>query len=271
MNKRNYPFAEVNMWLAGAEETPIFLPSQPKLDQVAAACALSSALTKAGKPSPVISPEPLKVEFSQIYGIDKVGQEIKGKIFVVNIDYSLDYIEKISWDDRERKVSLLIQPKAGAPTITPQMVSFANRGGELKNLIAFGFNSLNDLERVLQKLSPAPLDLNKLEILNINLNEAASFGRLKVVDGNASSYAEIVAALAEGLSLPLGEEEASNLLLGLKVSTDSFSDPQTSPDAFEAAAFCLRRGGRFPSFPQAPSATNFNPPKIYRGSGGGEE
>ena len=267
MNKRNYPFAEVNVWLARAEETPIFLPSQPKLDQVAAACALSAALTKAGKAAPVISPEPLKVEFSQIYGIDKVSEEIKGKIFVVNIDYSLDYIEKISWDDRERKVSLLIQPKAGAPTITPQMVSFANRGGELQNLIAFGFDNLNELEKVLRPLLPTPPDFSKLEILNINLNEMATFGQLKVVDGGASSYAEIVAALAEGLSLPLGEEEASNLLLGLKVVTDSFSDPKTSPDAFEAAAFCLRRGGSFPSFSQAPTATNFNPPKIYRGSG----
>jgi len=72
--------------------------------------------------------------------------------------------------------------------------------------------------------------------------------------------------LVEGLSLPIDELEASNLLLGLRAATNSFSAANVGADAFEAAAFCLRAGGRLAEAASQGAAINFGKPKIYRGT-----
>ncbi len=274
MNKKSYPLSDLNAWLGQADDLKILLPEKPRLDQVAAATALSASLNKSGKKTQVVCSRPLTVEFSQVVGVEKITNQLEGRSFIININYSLANIEKINWDDREQeRVSLIIEPKPEAPSINDRLVSFKKGSGSLKNAIVFGFSSQKELDQTIKSLG-VKKTLDSLSLVNINLNrESEFFGQIKLIDLEASSFSEIVAGLIEGLSLPIEGESAGNLLLGLQAATNSFSVSGLGPDTFEAAAFCLRAGGQllknnFSEQTSPEKTTEFARPKIYRGSAG---
>ncbi len=265
MNKSNYPFSEINLWLNKKDSFHIFLPSQPNLDQVASACALTSSLNRSGKKAQVITREPIKTAFSQVYGVDKIRQKIRGRSFVVDIKYPFTNVEKINWDDQvEDRVRLIIQTQPGARPIEENMVELSRRGGAAQNIISIGFASRQQLGDTVASASENATKTD-WEVINIARQEGELFGAVNLVDREALSYAEIIAALIEGLSLPANRDEASNLLLGLQAATDSFAPSAVSADAFEAAAFCLRAGGRLQQN-KPEKEKNFQKPKIYRGT-----
>jgi len=265
MNKKNYSFSALNAWLNERNDFYLILPHQPKLDQVAAICSLASSLKKSGQLAQVLAPKSIQVKFNQIYGVNKISHQLRGRDFVININYPLKNVEKINWDDQQdNRVSLIIQSKRDVNPIEETMVSFNKKGGRIKNIISLGINSANELSQILKQItdkefSPLPA------VVNIN-NGGDFFGEVKIIDKEASSFSEIVIALIEGLSLPFGPDEANNLLLGLQVVTNSFSTGLVNADIFEAAAFCMRAGGQLKHFSLNDKNENFNKPKIYRGT-----
>jgi len=94
---------------------------------------------------------------------------------------------------------------------------------------------------------------DKAEIINIDVNsENRRFGKLNLINSEMSSYSEFIALLLDSLKLPLDEDIATNLLLGIKEGTNNFSLEKSSATTFEAVAFCLRAGGRKPREEQIP-------------------
>lgn len=269
MNKKSYPFSELNLWLAKVEEIHILLPEKPSLDLVASGCSLSSSLKKGGKKTVLVCPEEVKVKFGQVYGVNEIRDKISERSFIISINYNLEDVEKVAWDDKEQKVNLIIQPKEEAPIIREDMVSFSSRGGKVSNIITLGFRSSQELQAGLSRLGQNSNLLEQIEVVNIGIGaewERESFGQVKIIDSQASSFSEIIAALIEGLSLPIDESEASNLLLGLRAATNSFSAANLGADAFEAAAFCLRAGGKLTEAAPQGATVNFGKPKIYQGT-----
>jgi len=273
MNKRNYPLSDLNVWLSQINEVSILLPEKPKLDQVASASALADSLNKSGKRAQVLCPRPLDKEFSQVAGVEKISNKIEGRNFVIDINYPLANIEKINWDDQEKeRVSLVIEPKVEAPLINESLVSFKKSNGDVDNLIVIGFGSKQEVEETVSLLGKKT-SLEEMKMVNINIKPGEFFGQIKLIDDEASSFSEVIAGLVEGLSLPIGVEAASSLLLGLQAATNSFSKSGIGADAFEAAAFCLRAGGKLIKLGDdsnlAGSGESFQRPKIYRGSDNG--
>lgn len=270
MNKRNYPLSDLNIWLGQASEVGILLPEKPKLDQVASALALSDSLNKSGKKTQVLCSRSLDKEFSQVAGVEKISSKIEGRNFIIDINYPLINIEKINWDDQEKeKVSLIIEPKAEAPLISENLVSFRKSSGEVDNLIVIGFDSKQEAEETISLLGKKA-SLEETKIVNIHIKPGEFFGQIKLIDDEASSFSEVIAGLIEGLSLPISAEAASSLLLGLQAATNSFSKNGVGADTFEAAAFCLRAGGRLVRLVDDGNSDSFGEgfqrPKIYRGS-----
>jgi len=75
----------------------------------------------------------------------------------------------------------------------------------------------------------------------------SQFGHHNLVDGQASSTAELVAEMLSTLGAALTTDIATNLLNAIYGATDSFRNPLVSARAFELAAACLKAGGkRFP-------------------------
>ncbi len=68
------------------------------------------------------------------------------------------------------------------------------------------------------------------------------FGHINLVDGAASSTAELVLRILDRLGLPLTPEVAEPLYVGLVTDTGRFSYANTTPDAHRAAARLIEAG-----------------------------
>lgn len=241
MNK-NYPFSEIQGKITGAQKIIIALPQNPRYDQTAAGLALSLLLQQAGKTVSIICPSAMTVEFNNLVGVDKISSKAKGTDLVVSFSYSMEDVEKISYNDDGGKLNLVIQPKSGAPSINEKTVNLSYAGVGADLLITVGVKSVNQLDQSgLGSISPE-------SIVNIdNWSDNTNFAAVNVIDVDASSLSEIILGLAEGLGLQLDLDAAQNLLNGLWQATSALKKPELGPDAYEAVAACLRLGAQRPS------------------------
>jgi len=238
MNKA-YSFGEVKGLLDQTQAVEIFLPPNPKFDQVAAALALKLALVKIDKPTSVSSPSPMIVEFSHLVGVDTIGKKATGgKDLVVTLNYPLDQIEKVSYNDEGGRLNLVIQPKENAPRVEKDQLSFTYQGGGKDLQITVGVDNPSRLSQL-----GGQVDFKKTINLDNSPNNS-QYGQLNLADTNASSCSEIAVALISGLGLPTDPDIANNLYLGLKEATRNFSTDNVGADTFEAASICLRWGAR---------------------------
>ena len=268
-----YPFNELQSLLSSGRNFLIAFPQKANFDQVAASLALYLSLRKAGKNVHLVSPEPMRVEFSHLVGVDKVSNKITGGDLVVTLDYPITNIDKVSYNDEGGKLNLVVKVKPGSKTISREQILFNASESSLYDLIfVIGVVQAEDLGHLHQSHQDL---LKKSSVVSIN-NGTSTVGTLNFLNPQASACTEIVASLIKALALPVDEDIGSNLLLGLKQATGNFQSPKMNPETFEAAAFALRMGGRKEemSFQAPPSAerTKKKPspdwlePKIYRGT-----
>lgn len=276
MNK-NYPFAEIQRLLGPAQNILICLPKSVTLDQAAAGLSLFLSLSKAGKSASIVCPEPMTVGFSHLVGLDKITDKVLGANLVLTINAPIGDIDKVSTSDDGKHLSLVISPKAGAPPITREQIIFNQGGAGADLIITVGARKLDGLGKIYLENGVV---FQEKPILNIDNNsQNTNFGRLNIVDPDSSSCSEMATAIISGSGFPIGEDIGSNLLLGIEEATANFQNPKVSADTFEAAAFCLRAGGRRETVlpieekksPTAPVKSGQTPadwlePKIYKGS-----
>lgn len=268
-----YPFNELQQQLSSARNLLIAFPQNTNFDQVAASLALYLSLRKAGKNVNIVSPEPMRVEFSHLVGVDRVANKITGGDLTITLDYPIANIDKVSYNDEGGKLNLVVKIKPGSKPITQEQTIFDSSGSSSYDLIfLIGVNQPEDLGH-LPKGNQDLLKKNPVASIN---NGASTVGTLNFLNPQASACTEIVASMIKTLALPVDEDIGSNLLLGLKRATENFQSSKISPDTFEAAAFALRMGGRREQITfQAPPkdekgkkkpSQDWLEPKIYRGT-----
>jgi len=239
MNKP-YPFEELKKLLAENSAVEIYVPTDPNFDQMAAALALRLVLGKFGKSVSVISSSPMTVEFSHLVGVDLVGQKSDGgKDLMITLNYSLDQIEKVSYNDDGGKLNLVVQPKINAPRVEKDQLDFSYQGGNKGLPILLGVDDP-------YRLGSLSNQVDFTQAVNITTSPNSLLGKLNIVDPEASSYSEIIVGIISGLGLAFNEDAANNLFLGLDKATNSFLSENSGPDTFEAAAVCLRWGAKKP-------------------------
>ncbi len=259
MNK-NYPFPEIQEKITNAQKVLIALPSNPRYDQTAGGLALFLLLAQAGKAVSVICPSAMTVEFNNLVGVDKISPKAKGTDLVVSFNYSMDNVEKISYNDDGGRLNLVIQPKSGAPAINEKSVNLSYAGVGADLLVTVGIKNISQLDQSgLGSISPE-------SIINIdNWSDNMNFAVVNVIDVDASSISEIVLGLSGGLGLSLDIDVAQNLLNGLWQATQGLKKPDLGPDTYEAVAACLRLGAQKPSSePTSQKPKVWLPPKNER-------
>ncbi len=283
-----YDFAPLQEALASAQNLAIVLPKRLTKDKVAAALSLSLSLQKSGKKVSISSSAPITVEFSSLIGVNKIKEKIAGKDFVISVRLD-ESVERIRYnmdesDKNNKKLNLIIQTKDGFAPFSPEKVIYSQAGSMADSFLSVGASSKEDLGKIYFDNKEL---FDKADIVNIDVNsENQRFGKLNLINSEMSSYSEFIALLLDSLKLPLDEDIATNLLLGIKEGTDNFSLEKSSATTFEAVAFCLRAGGRKPRGEQIPfkkekqrgkiikEETNFSKkpspdwfkPKIYKGN-----
>lgn len=235
-------FNSIKKPLSDAQTVYLFLPPNPSMDRVAAALGFYLSLTQTGKKVMVYCSTPMRVEYSDLVGINKVQKEMMGRNLTVSFDYVEDSIEKVSYNIEDNKFNLVIQPKAGFQPLSAEKVNFTYTGGEADLVWLIGVQGLDHLKEYQEK-SENLFAPDKMVAFSIG-NQPAISTNFGLIFPQAFSFSEVVVHLLTRLSLPLEADAATNLMMGVEKATKNFSLPGTGVASFEAAALCLRAGAR---------------------------
>ncbi|MFZ5845105.1 MAG: DHH family phosphoesterase [Patescibacteria group bacterium] len=224
-----------------ANEVLIVTHERPNFDSLGSSLALYLGLVGLGKRVIVACPDEMTVAFSGFIGVNKIIRQLSKKNFIISLDYVEGSIEKVSYNIEGDKFNLVIEPRSGFPSFSPDKVRYSYSRSRVDLIFAVDTIHLGGLKKLYEDekelFSDKPL---------INIDRHANnsrFGTINLLDLEAASTAEIVGQLLSDLGVKLTRDMATNLLNALYSATDSFESPQVTARAFELAASCLRSGG----------------------------
>lgn len=240
-NMKNYNVAQIKSLVDGAKSALIVAPTL-SVDSIGAALALAISLKKAGKEIRVYCPQKTDQNYSKLSGLELLTDTITASDLVVSLEYPLDQIEQVSYNDDGGRLNLIVKTKTGAPKIENNRIIINNDGSNadvcfmLGDETALGANNTITEKGNWVFISPT--------------NVAKAWAKATLVDPDAP-FSEIFTFLLPMLGLELDVDSGKDLLIGLRVATQSFS-VNVSPESFEAGAICLR--ATQPETPAQPAA-----------------
>lgn len=252
----------------------IALPSGPTFDKVAAGLALFLSLRKKEKEVAIVCPTEMLAGFNHLISVDKVTNKIGNRNLVISFDYVKESIEKVSYNVENNKFNLVIEPKEGTPTLDPKKVSYSFAGSNAEVFFLIGVLKFEDLGPLYEDLRKFLKDKVVVDI--DNYPQKTPLSETSFVDQRASSCSELIVDFFKKHQLPLDQDIATNIFLGLENSTQGFK-LRARAETFEAAAWCLKNGAKKeyrqvrpiapqPQDYQAQPAPDWFKPKIYKGS-----
>lgn len=237
--------------LGSAQSILILTGKNPDVDTLGASLALYLTLSREGKAVSIACPEPPTVGLSRLVGADKVQNNLGGQNLIVSFPYREGSIEKVSYNIEGERFNLVIQPRAGMPSLSPQEVNFSQGGADADLLFVVGTSSLNRLGQIYEKNKDI---YSKVSLVTIDHHgENEHYGQINLVNPQASSTSELVGLILTKLGIILDPDVAHNLLAGIDFATRNFSSPQTTVEAFEVAASCLKAGAKRATLPVSPA------------------
>lgn len=226
---KNYNVTKINELLVNAKTALVVVP-QLGIDQLSAALALGLSLKKKNIETKVFCPAKLDANYSKLSGLDLLIDAYNQNDLVITLDYPLDQIEKVNYNQDNGKLNLIVETKQGSPKVAENQINIAHQSG------------ISDINFILGE--ETLLGANSNMVNNGNwvqispTNNIKSWAKASLVDQDAP-FCEVFTFLLPLLNLELDPESAKNLLIGLRVATQSFSI-NVSPETFEAGAICLR-------------------------------
>lgn len=233
----------LNRLLSENSEIGIILPERHTIDSVAAGLALFLSLKASGKNVQIISKGVPLVEYSNLFGIDKLRKTFDGKIrkLTISVPYVEGEIEKVSYDRDEEHKRLLVNFIAEEKGITfsESDVEYIKKGTVPSLVITIGISNSNQLEGIVDLKSGA----TKAIIIN-NYPEKELHAEVSYQDGMFSSNSEIIGKLIALHGFVIDQDIAQNLLDGIISSTNNFTLDRTSSTAFEVTGILMRSGAK---------------------------
>jgi hypothetical protein len=254
---KNYNVAPIQDLLKDAKNALIVVPTIT-VDSVGAALALAITLNKKGIETRVYSPQKTDNNYSKLSGLELLTDNLPTSDLVVSLNYPLDQIEKVSYNDDGGRLNLVVQTKNNAPKIENSQIDVQNQG--IAPSVAF---MLGD-EAPLGDKSSMTGRGNWVYISPTESNKP--WAKATLVDPDAP-FSEIFTFLLPMLGLPLDMDSGKDLLIGLRVATQSFS-VNVSPETFEAGAINLRATQPDDNAPTANSFDQPTPIQNVEKSGG---
>ncbi len=236
--------AQIQTLLADANNILLISHASIDGDGAGSGLGLQMALTKMGKKVTFYSRNPVPEVFSFLPGVETISNEFSlHRDFIIQIDTTQTKIENVRTEKADNHLKVVITPKDGS--LSKEDITFIS-GGKSFDLI-FTLDTSN-LEYTGLMNGPQAELFYETPIINIDhhiTNE--QYGKINLVDINATSTAELVLGVIEHLekTQPLMDEDiATCLLSGVVVDTGSFQNANTTPKAFAVAARLLAAGAR---------------------------
>lgn len=269
--------------IARSREILVVLPPNPQFDIISAGLALYKSLAAFGKKTYIFCPTPMLVEFNRLVGIDQVGDKLGEKNLTINLrDYPAGNIERVSYDIENGEMKLTIIPKDGTTSPVKEQVEISLSGIAADTAIFVEVEREEQLGEIGRELAKIP---QSVQILTSKPQTSERRGAVEIVDPGSSSLSETVGMLLTNANLPLDEDTAANLFLGLTAATNNFTSSRVRAETFELASRLVRAKGGVATSQQLPagnvSSANDEPPhpaqqeqtpqdwfkpKIYKGT-----
>jgi len=244
---KNYQVQEIKNLLTNAKTALVTVP-QLSVDSAAAALALALVLKKSNITPKVYCLQKPDVNYSKLSGLDLITDIFEQNDLIVTLNYPLDKIDQVSYNDDGGHLNLVVKTKEGSPKVENDQIVIKNQSSAADiNFMLGDESSLGANASMVNKgnwIFISPADINK------------SWAKAAIVDQDAP-FCEIFTFLLPLLGFRLDNESAKNLLIGLRVATQSFS-LNVSPETFEAGAICLRATQSSEAAPQNIQPTQFN-------------
>jgi len=226
---KNYQVSEIKNILGTAKTALITVP-QLNIDSVGSALALALLLKKANITAKVFCPHKTDANFTKLNGLELLTDVYNQNDLIVTLDYPLDQIEKVTYNQDNGKLNLVVQTKDGSPKVAENQILISNQASAADINFMLGEETL---------LGANINMVNKGNWINISgTNIEKTWAKVNILDQDAP-FSEILTFLLPMLDLQLTPESAKNLLIALRIATQSFS-VNVSPETFEAGAVCLR-------------------------------
>ncbi|MBI2268011.1 MAG: hypothetical protein HYU80_01025 [Candidatus Blackburnbacteria bacterium] len=241
--------------LSESKSVLVVLPEKPSLDSVAGALGLSLSFKEGGKEVTVASPSPMLVESNRLVGVNKITDNIDNRNLTITFkDYDAEGIEKVSYNIENGKFALLVTPKVGVTAPSEDQINVGYKGVSADLVIVVGASDKNSLGKFNEQGELWNGDL-KVSLVN-NTPPQGFSGGIELVNPQASSVSEVAFQIIESLGLPVNQDLATNLFMGLRAGTDSFQKNITA-ETFAVASRLLRAGARIePVVLQSPKPAN---------------
>ncbi len=226
---KNYQVSEIKNLIATAKTAFIAVP-QLNIDSIGSALALAILLKKSNIATKVFCPTKTDANYTKLSGLELLTDIYNSNDLIVTLDYPLDQIEKVTYNQDNGKLNLVVQTKDGAEKVAENQILISNQASAADINFILGDEVL---------LGANANIVNKGNWINISsTNIEKPWAKASVVDQDAP-FSEILTFLLPMLCLELTPDSAKNLLIALRVATQSFSI-NVSPETFEAGAACLR-------------------------------
>jgi nanoRNase/pAp phosphatase (c-di-AMP/oligoRNAs hydrolase) len=226
---KNYNVSEVKNLISTAKTALIAVP-QLNVDSIGSALALALLLKKSNITTKVFCPHKTDANYTKLSGLELLTDIYNPNDLIVTLDYPLDQIEKVTYNQDGGKLNLVVQTKDGSPKVAESQILISNQA------------SAADINFILGDEALLGANANMVTKGNwINISPSIiekPWAKANIVDQDAP-FSEILTFLLPMLALELTPDSAKNLLIALRVATQSFSI-NVSPETFEAGALCLR-------------------------------
>lgn len=226
---KNYQVSDIKNLITTSKTALIAVP-QLDVDSIGSALALALSLKKANISAKVFCPHKTDANYTKLSGLELLTDVYNPNDLIVTLDYPLDRIEKVTYNQDNGKLNLVVQTKEGSPKVAESQILISNQAGAADINFILGDEA---------GLGANASIVNKGNWINISpVNVEKSWAKANILDQDAP-FSEILTFLLSLLGLELTQDSAKNLLIALRVATQSFSI-NVSPETFEAGANCLR-------------------------------
>ncbi len=245
---KNYNVSEIKPLIDNAKSALIAVPTL-SVDSLGAALALALTLKKQGKDVKVFCPQKPDQNYQKLSGLELLSDNYSNSDLILSLDYPIDQIEAVSYNDDGGHLNLVVKTKSGASKVESNQILINNNGGSADVNFMLGDES---------GLALAASMVNQGNWIFVTPAQVTkSWAKATLFDPDAP-FSEMFTFLLPMLGLNLDMDSAKDLLIGLRVATQSFS-VNVSPETFEAGALCLRATQPEESLAQNPEPLQANP------------
>jgi nanoRNase/pAp phosphatase (c-di-AMP/oligoRNAs hydrolase) len=233
---------KVKEFLDKANDILIVTHEHPTYDSIGSTLALYLGLESLGKKVSIVCPDAMTVELSSFIGVNKFATDLSRKNFVISLDYEEGSIEKVSYNIEGNKFNLVIEPRGGHAGFSEDKVHYSKSGTTVDLIFAVDTIHPGGLKKVYEENKEL---FTGKTVVNIDRHpNNAMYGKMNIIDPEASSTAEVVSQFLSGVGVRLTADIATNVLNALYGATNAFQTAHVGSQAFELAAACMKAGGK---------------------------